>query len=440
MSQAELGAPDTRRWHLAAFRDKLETGSDTQFRVLRAVEEEEIDGVRRASDIVATFYAKRLMRPLIDSTNQVIGAVWVLLKEYERNKRLDDTTSGLTGPIRAWLGELRAFDDHNKHEISRLFGKDSEPYHLFERSLSEEFDNVPNYRFACKLRNAVTHRIDPVSTMELQVGVGEDGPNRSLAFNSARLLAAYRCWGKDVRQDLEKVHSFPVEHVVREVAQSCERAVSKLLVSLEDEITSAGLVILRLAAECSPEFGHPILIVPPDYGADSPVLSSFGIRTDLAYSALAGVMSARQILGLPLAQPSGSTEEPGERGLGRWSPGEIDPEFLTQFPMPVPSDCWLRMNPDPTRGLPAVHIEVAWIASDVLHLATVAGFTLDSADGVDERAVIEQRQVPLASIARLTYDLKTLDGRAELQSGETLDHVPGLLVDPHLVPPGPRTD
>ncbi|MGW6857408.1 hypothetical protein [Streptomyces xanthophaeus] len=123
------------------------------------------------------------------------------------------------------------------------------------------------------------------------------------------------------------------------------------------------------------------------------------------------------------------TENPG---LGKWLPASIDLEFVAFFPIAVPHDAWVKFVPDPERGLPAVHIDAAWVADEVLHQATVSGFTLGDGDGVSERELVRQGALPLASVVRLTYDIQSGDGRAELESGEVVAGLPGALLDPYI--------
>ncbi|MEU6946187.1 hypothetical protein ABZ957_13285 [Streptomyces sp. NPDC046316] len=128
-----------------------------------------------------------------------------------------------------------------------------------------------------------------------------------------------------------------------------------------------------------------------------------------------------------------TSESSGEYpGLGQWLPANIDLAFVELFPIAVPDDAWVRFMPDPERGLPAVHIDAAWVADQVLHQATIGGFTLGDGDGVSEREVIRQGHLPLASVVRLTFDLQSGDGRAELKSGEVVAELPGALLNPHI--------
>ncbi|MFE6177874.1 hypothetical protein [Streptomyces sp. NPDC056464] len=119
-------------------------------------------------------------------------------------------------------------------------------------------------------------------------------------------------------------------------------------------------------------------------------------------------------------------------GLGKWLPANIDLEFVMLFPVAVPDDAWLKFVPDPDRGLPAVHIDAAWISDEVLHQATISGFTFGEGDDEGERELIRQGQLPLASINRLNYDIESGDGQAELDTGETVTGLPGFLIDPHM--------
>lgn len=73
------------------------------------------------------------------------------------------------------------------------------------------------------------------------------------------------------------------------------------------------------------------------------------------------------------------------------------------------------LAPDPERGLPAVHIDAAWITGKVLHQATVSGFTFGEGDDLGEREAIRQGQLPLASVVRLNYDIVSGDGHAGLE-------------------------
>ncbi|MEU7102802.1 hypothetical protein AB0A66_31340 [Streptomyces longwoodensis] len=93
------------------------------------------------------------------------------------------------------------------------------------------------------------------------------------------------------------------------------------------------------------------------------------------------------------------SSETGEElpGLGKWLPANIDLDFVALFPIAVPDDGWLKFTPDPERGFPAVHIDAAWITDEVLHQATVSGFTFGEGDDVGEREVIRQGQLPLTS-------------------------------------------
>ncbi|WP_424887669.1 hypothetical protein [Streptomyces sp. XH2] len=119
-------------------------------------------------------------------------------------------------------------------------------------------------------------------------------------------------------------------------------------------------------------------------------------------------------------------------GLGKWLPANIDLDFVALFPIEVPDDAWLKFTPDPERGLPAVHIDAAWIKDEVLHQATVSGFTLGEGNDVGEREVLRQGQLPLASVVRLNYNIVSGDGRAELEDSKVVTGLPGALIDPYI--------
>jgi hypothetical protein len=119
--------------------------------------------------------------------------------------------------------------------------------------------------------------------------------------------------------------------------------------------------------------------------------------------------------------------------LGRWLPIAVVPDVRDQLPIAVPDEAWFRLIADPRQGLPAAHVELGWVTGSVLHLATVAGFTLsEDADGVDEAEVLGHRRIPLETISGATPDLRTMGGPVELTSGEVINEGPAALVREHL--------
>lgn len=127
---------------------------------------------------------------------------------------------------------------------------------------------------------------------------------------------------------------------------------------------------------------------------------------------------------------SGEDETPG---LGYWYPSHVLPNLPDQLPLPVPTESWVRVLPDPDAGMPLVRVQLAWVTRPVLHLVTASGFTLGSEhDDTDDVEIREHRRIPLEDVKRLHLDIETGLASVEFSEGEPLEEAPGLLLNQHL--------
>lgn len=126
-------------------------------------------------------------------------------------------------------------------------------------------------------------------------------------------------------------------------------------------------------------------------------------------------------------------EEGGSTGIGQWYPSHVLPGLPEQLPLPVPSDSWVRLLPDPDAGLPLVHLQLAWVTRPVLHLVTASGFTTgEAATDSDQVEIRDHRRISLEKVERLNLDVETGHAAVEFSEGEPLDEAPGILLNQHL--------
>lgn len=126
--------------------------------------------------------------------------------------------------------------------------------------------------------------------------------------------------------------------------------------------------------------------------------------------------------------------EAPENELGRWYPSAVLPDLPEQLPVPLPEDAWVRLLADPAADLPSVRVELAWVTGPVLHLVTVAGFTLAASedDPDDEVTVQSHERVSLRTVQRLQLDTETGSATVEFTDRPDLPDAPGVLLNQHL--------
>jgi hypothetical protein len=104
----------------------------------------------------------------------------------------------------------------------------------------------------------------------------------------------------------------------------------------------------------------------------------------------------------------------------------VDPGW---FLMHVPDDAFFRVLPDESRGgWPASLADVFWITPPVFHILRVDGFTLEGADGTDERSVLSHDRISLEVVDGYEVKLEgELGGPVSLIDGRTVDVPVALL-------------
>jgi hypothetical protein len=194
-----------------------------------------------------------------------------------------------------YLFAFRAFEDRTKHYISKKYGKESEHFLVFDKALSDEYDNNFAYRFSCQLRNCSQHTGATISGIE---SGGDISGNVycNPVFNSKCLLEQYDKWNKRVKEDLSQINGdFSAITVADSLMLSCTKAYSKLAIASETEILSAIEIIDKYTVNAS-EKTRPILISLERDAAgrtDYKQLTIKDLRIDLAMNARSVLSQAR---------------------------------------------------------------------------------------------------------------------------------------------------
>lgn len=221
----------------------------------------ESDAHARGVRILTAMSHESAYRTLHDSALRVHEAVEVLADSMRtRSRNVDRDTFELHTAVKAWLSNMRSFDDHTSAWLSREFGPSSHQFQEFKRLLSLQYDCNFAYRMCAALRNASEH-VAPVvnaihyTSRELSDGTTED--EIFIGFDGPRLAEQFGDMKPGARRELERVtQPIRLEAVVDAMMLSCTAAFQGLFVVLEPEIESAVSQIRDLNREAVEAGGH----------------------------------------------------------------------------------------------------------------------------------------------------------------------------------------
>lgn len=167
--------------------------------------------------------------------------------------------------FKTWFSAFRALDDHTSAWLSKTYGKESEAFAAFKRSLNEEYDSNFAYRLCATLRNASEHVSNVINDIASTVRLGPDGKQEHVAklqFDGPKLCEQFPGLKASVRHELSALKApLQVEAVLGAATLSCERAHCRLVLALWNDLESAVSFCGRLADEAKEVGGQFAIFV-----------------------------------------------------------------------------------------------------------------------------------------------------------------------------------
>ena len=131
------------------------------------------------------------------------------------------------------------FLDHTEYSLKGKYGKTSKEFVNFKNMCSQKYDTNFSYRFAYKLRNFAQHCGMPIGTIQISSSQHREEGSKSyeaeysnlnllskhtlsIFFDRNKLLESFDGWGKNIKQELERMD----QHI--EVTQHIRSFVSDL--------------------------------------------------------------------------------------------------------------------------------------------------------------------------------------------------------------------
>lgn len=124
--------------------------------------------------------------------------------------------------ILSLLASARMFLDHTEYSLKGKYGKTSKEFVNFKNMCSQKYDTNFSYRFAYKLRNFVQHCGMPIGSIEISSSQHREEGSKSyeaeysnlnllskhtlsIFFDRNKLLESFDGWGKNIKQELERI-------------------------------------------------------------------------------------------------------------------------------------------------------------------------------------------------------------------------------------------
>src|SRR4051812_10481061 len=153
----------------------------------------------------------------------------------------------LPSAVNAVLFEFRAFVDQIDHWAHETL--DAEGRAAVVAQTQTEYGGSFPYRLACNLRNTAQHRASVVAVTSRNREVAPGQIESDLAVSVARDVVDNK-WQPRVRREFaEANHPISVHELLRDLMQSCERIVARLLITAEQHAHPAISRILAATAE-----------------------------------------------------------------------------------------------------------------------------------------------------------------------------------------------
>jgi hypothetical protein len=200
---------DEGQLHLAFVVGELKEGETEPTTNISAIEAICHDSLERDKHVISEYHNSQ---KLIDCVQLNIQEFLQVVVDYTADfLETKDMTDGKFDFIslnfsRLFLNILSMFRsmlDHSDVSISRGFGKESEQFRRWKKTLSDQYDSSIEYRLFYKLRNYSQHVGMPPMQISFSDVAEQEGISFRLDFMRDKLLEERSCWNKQLIHDLE---------------------------------------------------------------------------------------------------------------------------------------------------------------------------------------------------------------------------------------------
>ena len=233
--------------------------SEAEFDAIRAAKQRLVFGVgiEEKIDLVLENYAE-LERSLLDM------ALEHSIFPGNISALLDGGTHLVNRRIANFLTTARLYLDQLGHDLSKIYGKESDEYKNFKKSTNVEYDSVLGYRVMEALRNHVQHRSLPTHGISFPMTRDKSTEPNQVRFRvvpsvDVAALADDPDFKKPVLEELEECadkHGFcNLLPFVREYAESFGRIHEQVRDAVRVELTEADALLLEYREKAREKFG-----------------------------------------------------------------------------------------------------------------------------------------------------------------------------------------